>query len=124
MELDQAEVGPRRLRVMLAPDEDAPAAARRALRALPLGDREDDVLLLASELVTNAVVHAGLEPDQTIELAAAWDGSVARVEVRDEGTGFRPAESVEGYGLRMVAMAAARWGVEQDGATCVWFELS
>ena len=51
----------------LEADVHAPAAARRALRELPLGERADDVLLLASELVTNAVVHGSAQP---IELEA------------------------------------------------------
>ena len=90
---------------------------------LPLGDREDDTLLLASELVTNAVVHAGLEPGEPIEVAAECDRRSARVEVRDEGKGFRLCDSNDGYGLHVVASAAARWGIERDGATRVWFEL-
>jgi len=114
----------RRLRLLLPPDLDAPAAARRALRDLHLGEQEENVVLLASELVTNAVVHAGLAPDQPIELAAACDGGQTRVEVRDGGHGFRPDTTTGGYGLHMVAAAAERWGIEYDGATCVWFELA
>jgi anti-sigma regulatory factor (Ser/Thr protein kinase) len=113
----------RRLRLRLRADPDAPAAARRALRALPLGEHADDVLLLASELVSNAVRHAGLEPGDAIELAATSDGLHARVEVRDHGPGFTPSGSRDGFGLHIVAGAASDWGVELDGATCVWFEL-
>jgi hypothetical protein len=111
-----------RLRLQLAPDVHAPAAARRALRELPLGERTDDVLLLASELVTNAVRHAGLRPDQAIELVAACDAGVAHVEVRDRGPGF-DLDPQAGHGLKIVDSMTPRWGVEHDGATRVWFEL-
>ncbi len=123
MELSEVDAGSRRLRLRLAPNADAPAAARRALRGLPLGGHADDVVLLASELVTNAVSHAGLESGQSIELAATCDGLHARVEVRDPGVGFTLSDSRGGFGLHIVAAAASSWGVERDGATCVWFEL-
>jgi anti-sigma regulatory factor (Ser/Thr protein kinase) len=123
MEAHEPRPGSARLRLRLAPDIHAPATARRALRELPLGERENDVLLLASELVTNAVLHAGLSPDQPIELEAACDRDRARVEVRDRGGGFARFPEA-GNGLRIVAGATDRWGVAQDEATRVWFELS
>ena len=123
MPVDEAAAGAH-LRLLLTPDVDAPAAARRALKALPLGDCADDVLLLASELVTNAVLHAGLREDQVIELDAdcARDGAT-RVAVRDHGRGFQPGGPAEGHGLHMMAALAPDWGVAQDGETCVWFEV-
>jgi anti-sigma regulatory factor (Ser/Thr protein kinase) len=122
MEADEGKPGSRRLRLLLAPDVDAPGAARRALRELPLGERAEDILLLTSELVTNAVVHAGLGPDQPIELQVACDDGYARIEVRDSGGGFAP-DPRAGHGLRIVEAATERWGVEHDGATRVWFEV-
>jgi hypothetical protein len=107
-----------RVRIDLAPDASAPAAARRALRELPLGPAADDVLLVASEVVTNAVKHGrSVAP---IELDATCEDGHTRVEIRDGGR-FIPGES--GYGLRILANAAARWGIEQNDVTRVWFEL-
>jgi signal transduction histidine kinase len=122
MEAHEAQAGVRRLRVALAPDVHAPAAARRALRELPLGEHGADAVLLASELVTNAVEHAGLAPDQRIELAATCDRERTRVEVRDRGRGFAP-DVAPGLGLQLLDRITERWGVEHNGVTCVWFEL-
>jgi serine/threonine-protein kinase RsbW len=108
---------------MLPPDVDAPAAARRALRSLPLGEREVDVLLLASELVTNAVMHAGAVPNVPIELSATWEEGRTRVEVLNYGTPQVVAELSGGYGLRVLAGATERWGIDHDGFTRVWFEI-
>ena len=123
MRLDSAQPGPPTLRVMLAADSDAPAAARSALGSMPLRSTRGDVLLLASELVTNAVKHAGLGHGQAIELIAECGAHTTRVEVRDRGVGFAAGGPHSGFGLGMVAFAAERWGIEDDGATCVWFEV-
>lgn len=107
-----------RVRIDIAPDADAPAAARRALRELPLGAAADDVLLVASELVTNAVQHS--RSAAAIELDATSDDACTRVEIRDRG---RFVLGTTGYGLRILAGTAARWGIEQDDLTRVWFEV-
>jgi anti-sigma regulatory factor (Ser/Thr protein kinase) len=123
MQREEAHAAPRRLQVTLPPDADAPAAARRALRSLPLGEREDDVLLLATELVSNAVVHAHAAMSQPIELSAACERGRTHVEVRCQDDGAVAAELSNGYGLRLLAGATERWGIERDGITLVWFEL-
>jgi anti-sigma regulatory factor (Ser/Thr protein kinase) len=123
MDTDEVQRGHGRLRLQLVPDEHAPATARRALRELPLGERKDDVLLLASELVTNAVVHATRGSGEPIELVAACERDRTRVEVRDRGPGFA-ADPRLGHGLRLVEAATDRWGIEHDGETRVWFELA
>ena len=107
----------------LPSDVDAPAAARRALRSLPLGDRGDDVVLIASELVATAVVQAEAAATDAIELSAACERGRTRVEVYDLGPGFVD-QLVGGYELRVLAAASDRWGIEHDGATRVWFELT
>ena len=123
MQLNESHAGPGRLHLELPPDIDAPASARRALRGLPLGEREFDVLLLASELVTNAVVNAGAAPDGPIELSATCEEGRTRVEVLDHGAPRVAAELSGGYGLRVLAGASERWGIEHDGCTRVWFEV-
>ena len=109
---------------MLSPDVHAPAAARRALRTLPLGDRAADVLLMASELVADAVIHAVHASDEGIELYASCEAGCTRVEVRDHGHGFVDGELAGGNGLQVLAAASERWGIEHDGTTRVWFELA
>lgn len=123
MQPEEAHAGSRRLHLVLPPDVHAPAAARRALRTLPLGDRADDVLLLASELVADAVVHAIHAADEPIELSASCENGCTRVEVHDHGHGFVDGELAGGYGLQILAAASERWGIEHDGTTRVWFEL-
>jgi anti-sigma regulatory factor (Ser/Thr protein kinase) len=109
------------LHLQLPPEPGAPAAARRALRTLPLGDRAHDILLIASELVANAVVHA--DTVQPIELTAECRPHGTRVEVRDHGHGFASAQHGRGHGLQILAAASEHWGIVQHGCTAVWFEV-
>ncbi len=117
------------LKVRLPANQKAPALARRALEALngELDGVRDSVRLLVSELVTNSVRHAGLSPDEKIELKVAAAPSKVRVEVADQGPGFvPPSEPLSGtldggFGLFLVDEVADRWGAG-DGR--VWFELN
>jgi nitrate/nitrite-specific signal transduction histidine kinase len=117
----EPQAGLGRLHLHLPPETGAPAAARRALRTLPLGARADDILLIASELVTNAVLHA--DTAEPIELTVECGPDGAWVEVRDHGHGFEGAELGDGHGLQILAAASERWGIVQDGFTAVWFEI-
>ena len=112
---------------------EAASAARRAVLAgdgaVPSSVRED-VLLLVSELVTNAVRHAGVGPDQSLSVELTRSSRTVRVEVVHPGNGFRrkPArrrsDAVGGWGLVLVDRIAERWGIAGEAAdTCVWFEL-
>lgn len=84
-----------------------------------------DVQLLVSEVVTNALVHAGT----TISVAVSVQGTTVRVEVSD-GAAHLPvrrdyaALAGTGRGLQLVEELADRWGVQAvpEGKT-VWFEL-
>jgi anti-sigma regulatory factor (Ser/Thr protein kinase) len=107
----------------------APARARGLLdrigqRLAP--DQLRDVRLLVSELVTNAVRHAGGE---VVRLVVALERGVLRVEVHDPGEGFEleqaPSDPLRasGWGLVLVAELADRWGVDQNPRTRVWFEM-
>ena len=105
----------------------AAGAARRLLVREGLDpDLDHTVCLLVSEVVTNSIRHAGLAEDDRIVLAARLTDDWARVEVRDGGPGFDPdvRHGAPGYGLRMLDMLAARWGVDADDqGTRVWFEV-
>jgi anti-sigma regulatory factor (Ser/Thr protein kinase) len=123
MQREEAQAGSRRLHLMLPPDVHAPAAARRALRTLPLGHRAADVVLLASELVANAVAGGAHAPDQPIELSASCEPGSTRVEVHDHGHGLAAGDLAGGYGLQVLSAASERWGIEHDRTTRVWFEV-
>jgi anti-sigma regulatory factor (Ser/Thr protein kinase) len=85
----------------------------------------DTVLLLTSELVTNAVLHA--RTPMTVH--ATVEGGRIRIGVSDRSPKLpymRPYEidDLTGRGLAMVAGYAADWGVEEQAdGKCVWFEL-
>jgi anti-sigma regulatory factor (Ser/Thr protein kinase) len=119
-------------RVDLAHDPDSPAEARRALGELAdhLPPRRlEDAQLLVSELVTNAIRHAGLHDGDLITLVVEASDQALRIEVSDPGPGFAPDEPepdpdrTSGWGLYLVRELSDRWGVETDATTRVWFEL-
>jgi anti-sigma regulatory factor (Ser/Thr protein kinase) len=110
----------------------APSAAgarRFVAAALRRWDCPDDfielVLLLTSELVTNAYRHARTET----RVSARSERGRIRIEVRDVGGGepeLRPLDTdrVDGRGLQIVDALADRWGYESNAdGTAVWFEL-
>lgn len=113
-----------------------PQSARQARRFVEqaMGGRVDgrvleDLRLLVSELVTNSLRHAGVSGEDAIRLRASARGNVVRVEVCDEGRGFRPGAGVpslhedSGWGLFLVGRLSDRWGVRRERGTCVWFEI-
>lgn len=88
--------------------------------------RRHDVLLLTSELVTNAVLHGRSE----VCVEVVVEREVLRVSVLDENS-RRPLpvsedeNALDGRGLALVDAVAARWGVEdRPSGKAVWFELA
>ena len=112
--------------VALPCQPEAAGAARRLLVREGLDpDLDHTVCLLVSEVVTNSIRHAAPETDRIL-LAARLTEDWARIEVRDGGPGCDPdiRHNATGYGLRMLDMLAARWGVDRDDqGTRVWFEV-
>jgi two-component sensor histidine kinase len=116
----------------LAPDPTAGSVARRQLLAgngtLPRAVR-DDVLLLVTELVTNAVLHSRAEPHGLVRVELHRASGFVRVAVSDEGTGFTADAPLEpskagGWGLGLVDRIADRWAVTPAASgTCAWFEI-
>jgi len=118
------------------PEPAAAAAARRfvrdTLRTWQLagrGDLVDDAVLLTSELVTNAVVHAGTPVQVTCRLA---HGAVEVVVLDHHPVQLIPdphgapvaAERTSGRGLMLPAELASSWGVTYARtAKAVWFRL-
>jgi anti-sigma regulatory factor (Ser/Thr protein kinase) len=86
----------------------------------------DSAQLVASELVTNAVLHAGSE----IQLTLRADPCSVRVEVGDCSSRvpmkrLRPSTLQTGRGLEILGSVASAWGVEpRDNGKTVWAELS
>jgi anti-sigma regulatory factor (Ser/Thr protein kinase) len=119
------------LELELPGDNGAPALARRAVEERVDHGYDDEqagtLLLLVTELVTNAVLHAGA-PGSPVLLRVTVAPRHLRVEVHDRGPGFemhkpKPRGSSGGYGLFLVERMSDRWGVHRDGDTYVWFEL-
>lgn len=114
------------LSLTLHGDARAPALARAELDAYAAGllppDRLADVRLLVTELVTNGVLHG--EGDVRLRVDAS--SQALRVEVVDEGHGFRSVRRAPdrdgGWGLGIVEALSDRWGVFA-GSTHVWFEI-
>jgi anti-sigma regulatory factor (Ser/Thr protein kinase) len=110
----------------------AAAGARNALMALDTRlDRRvlDDIRLLVSELVTNAIRHADAPSGGEVCLDVSVGGHSVRVEVADPGAGFDPRPRTDemirpgGWGLYLVDRIADRWGVIRNRMNRVWFEL-
>jgi anti-sigma regulatory factor (Ser/Thr protein kinase) len=90
----------------------------------------DDLVLLASELVTNAILHSSSgHPDRTFTVRATlYPGDYVRVEVIDRGGAWAADEHDDehGRGLAIVATVAGdgNWGIDGDAASRVaWFRL-
>ncbi|GAA4091050.1 MULTISPECIES: SpoIIE family protein phosphatase [Streptomyces] len=109
----------------------ARAFVRDTLQGWGYADVVDDAVVLTSELVTNAVVHAGTQADV---LCLRSDDGV-RVEVADRyperevpllgsPADIAGPDRENGRGLLLCAALASRWGVEYTPTRkTVWFQL-
>lgn len=85
----------------------------------------DVVNLLVTELVTNAVLHAGTEADVAVVLTE----TALRVEVSDASEQLPRAKEADdwdtsGRGVALVDTLAERWGIDtRPGGKTIWFEL-
>jgi len=103
---------------------------RRALSYLELPEEELAVAqLLASELVTNSIRHAGLVPTDEVRIRAIRRGDRLRVDVYDGSRSelhplagaIRPAPGAQsGWGLFLVDRLSDRWGSSPGR---YWFEI-
>ncbi|NGO47519.1 SpoIIE family protein phosphatase [Streptomyces ureilyticus] len=104
---------------------------RDTLQGWGFGDIVDDAVVLTSELVTNAVVHAGTSAD--VLCLRTEDG--VRIEVADRypereiplqatAVNMGSPDREGGRGLQLCAALAAGWGVEYTPThKQVWFQL-
>lgn len=113
----------------LPPAPEAAAAARRYVRQQltrwQLEDLLEPVLLLTSELVTNAILHAGTR----LTVCVQREGIGVRVEVRDGSTvpprrRRRSFTATTGRGVQLLESLSDRWGARTfaDGKL-VWFTV-
>lgn len=114
--------------VALPYDPTIASVARRAVATAVEQAIEDvdDLVLSASELATNALLH-GAPP---VELEVSIRGGTVRVAVADAAPGvvtprdIGQAATASGRGLTVVASVATRWGVRPTAeGKAVWFEV-
>ncbi|MGI5282907.1 SpoIIE family protein phosphatase [Nonomuraea polychroma] len=116
----------------------APAHARKFVRQVlgewRLGHLAEDAVLLTSELVTNAVVHAGTGIELTCRLDVEATPAKLEIEVDDhhptrtieEADTTMPADTMRtsGRGLALAGMLADAWGVTYTRtAKRVWVRM-
>ena len=115
---------------MVLPDDTSSASSARRfvrenLRSWGADEHCETAVLLISELVTNAVLHARSAP----EVVMRYEGTVLRIEVYDQSS-VLPArrhyglQAGTGRGIVLVEEMASDWGADQTGSgKVVWFEL-
>ena len=114
---------------LLPADPASVGRARRLVATAIAATGHDELVdlatLLVSEVVTNSVLHAGTE----MRLTCRSSGAGIRVEVFDRSSlvpsvRHYDADATTGRGLGLVSALATSWGVdcEDDGKT-LWFEL-
>ncbi|WP_345714183.1 SpoIIE family protein phosphatase, partial [Kineococcus glutinatus] len=117
--------------LVLEPAATAVRAARAHVRARcrEAGVDEDvcdTTVLLASEIVTNALIHGRSEARLRVLLTP----QAVRVEVGDDNARHpvrveRNDEALDGRGMNILEVLAAAWGVREEPAgKVVWFEVS
>jgi anti-sigma regulatory factor (Ser/Thr protein kinase) len=114
----------------LAPEPASPKLARQFVHETLHGEISEpmlhDALLVASELVTNAVVHGGtparldVNADDHAVTISVTDQAGTMPEVRDPGP-----QATSGRGLRIVEALSVSWGVapHPDDGKAVWAQL-
>ncbi len=109
----------------------ARAFVRDTLQGWGHGDIIDDAVVLTSELVTNAVVHAGtaadvlcLRTDTGVRIEVADRYPEREVPVQSSGQALAHPDREGGRGLLLCGALASRWGVEYTASQKhVWFQL-
>ncbi|MGV9990638.1 SpoIIE family protein phosphatase [Streptomyces sp. NPDC003374] len=104
---------------------------RDTLQGWGFGDIVDDAVVLTSELVTNAVVHAGtaadvlcLRSDDGVRIEVSDRYPEREVPVQSAAVTMGSPDREGGRGLQLCAALAGRWGVEYTPThKNVWFQL-
>jgi serine/threonine-protein kinase RsbW len=103
--------------------------------------QKDDFVLMVSEAVSNAVLHARPMADGRIGLSFENHDGALRAMVTDGGSwsstasgsgswsaaeaerAARAGARMHHYGLSIIDTLSSRWGVTVDGVTNIWFEV-
>ncbi|MFJ6564946.1 SpoIIE family protein phosphatase [Streptomyces sp. NPDC091412] len=104
---------------------------RDTLQGWGFGDIVDDAVVLTSELVTNAVVHAGtaadvlcLRSDDGVRIEVSDRYPERELPVQSSAINMGSPDREGGRGLQLCAALAGRWGVEYTPThKKVWFQL-
>ena len=113
---------------------DCPRVARgevkKRIRGLVDPDVIEDVILLVSEVVTNAVKHGVASETASVRIAGEVSELILRIEVVNAGEAFEvhigglENRDPGGRGLFLVDELSHAWGVDHDqGLSTVWFEI-
>lgn len=113
----------------LPPNDQSAARGRRFVREALLAhagpEIVDTAVLLASELITNAVLHGRSEVELTVEI----NRTGVKVSTADMNSRLPVMQSadelaLDGRGIAIVDLLASSWGVSAtDGGKIVWFCL-
>lgn len=122
---------PRWRRVFPGRDDQVREVRRWLAGLLPAVPERDDVIVVAVELVTNAIRHTASGRGGLIMVEITWCGTALRVAVADDGApdGPRPAAAAAqfaecGRGLNLVRALAASTGVCGDArGRLVWADI-
>ncbi|OIJ86055.1 SpoIIE family protein phosphatase [Streptomyces colonosanans] len=104
---------------------------RDTLQGWGFADIIDDAVVLTSELVTNAVVHAGtsaevlcLRSDDGVRIEVADRYPEREIPLQTTAVSMGSPDREGGRGLQLCAALAGRWGVEYTPThKQVWFQL-
>jgi anti-sigma regulatory factor (Ser/Thr protein kinase) len=122
-------------RIVLHADPSSVGAARRFCARTLAGwgasdELVDSVCLVVSELVTNAVLHAGTSCELTVSGPESVAADVVRIEVTD-GDPAAPlakrydVDAASGRGLHLVEALSDRFGTQHRGdGKAVWCEVA
>lgn len=94
-----------------------------------LGWALGDGMLVATELVNNAVLHSGCSAEELIDVEVSLRDDRLMISVQDRGQTGRSAAVREdgdvfgGMGLRVVEQLTTRWGAELKDGQRVWAEV-
>src|ERR1700734_3385411 len=107
------------LSLELPSDPQAPATVRAALAELHDANWSlSDAQLIASELITNAVLHSGATEAHTLTVEVSRREDALIISVNDPGISGQDAHpraegrASGGWGLLIVGQLARRWGTE------------
>jgi len=112
-------------------DARAPATVREALATVSTTEPAlGDAMLIASELVTNAVRHSGADAGEHLAVSVARRDQSLLISVTDPGHSGKTAQVPDasdggfgGLGLRIVEELTTSWGQVRGNGYRVWAEI-